>query len=81
MLISTTVEPSEVNKDQYAHVWYSIGGMYWEELASYKKDCLPKTYFQFGSITFPQYESDTGLIVWNGRAVECVDGKTIINEL
>lgn len=77
MMISTTVEPSDVNVDQSAHLWYSVGGDKWEEIASYKKDVLPKTYFQFGSITFPQYETTPEYLLWNGRAIKKIDGKTV----
>ena len=52
-----------------------------EEIASYKKDVLPKTYFQFGSITFPQYETTPEYLLWNGRAIKQIDGKTVSMEL
>lgn len=68
MIISTTVEPSNVNMNRHSYVWYSIDGEKWEEIASYKKDILPKTYFQFGNVTFPQYEDDSNYLVWNGRS-------------
>lgn len=78
MLVSTTVEPSEVNKDQSSHLWYSWDGHNWKELISFEKDCLPKTYFQFGSIRFPNYEGESDYVVFNGRALKKIDGKTII---
>lgn len=78
MLVSTTVEPSTVNTDQSSHLWYSWDGHNWKELVSFKKDCLPKTYFQFGSIRFPQYEGESDYVVFHGRAVKRLDGKTMI---
>lgn len=78
MLVSTTVEPSEVNKDQSSHLWYSWDGHNWKELISFEKDCLPKTYFQFGSIRFPNYESESDYVFFNGRALKKIDGKTMI---
>lgn len=78
MLVSTTVEPSAVNKDQSSHLWYSWDGRNWKELISFKKDCLPKTYFQFGSIRFPHYESACNWVVFHGRALKKLDGKTMI---
>ena len=78
MLVSTTVEPSMVNKDDASHLWYSFNGHNWKELLSFKKDFLPMTYFQFGSIRFPNYEKKTDLIVLNGRALKGIDGKTMI---
>ena len=78
MLVSTTVEPSEVNKDQSSHLWYSWDGHNWKELISFEKDCLPQTYFQFGSIRFPNYESESNYVVFNGRALKKLDGKTMV---
>ena len=78
MMLSTTVEPSEVNKDQSSHLWYSWDGHHWKELISFEKDCLPKTYFQFGSIRFPYYEGESDYVVFHGRALKKLDGKTMI---
>lgn len=78
MMVSTTVEPSEVNKDHSSHLWYSWDGHNWKEFVSFEKDCLPKTYFQFGSIRFPNYEGENVYLVFNGRALKKLDGKTMI---
>lgn len=78
MLVSTTVEPSEVNIDHSSHLWYSWDGHNWKELISFEKDCLPKTYFQFGSIRFPNYEGESDYVVFNGRALKIIDGKTML---
>ena len=78
MMVSTTVEPSVVNKDQSSHLWYSWDGHQWEELISFRKDRLPLTYFQFGSIRFPHYEEESEYVVFHGRALKKLDGKTMI---
>lgn len=78
MVVSTTVEPSAVNKDQSSHSWYSWDGHNWKELISFKKDCLPKTYFQFGSIRFPHYEGESDWVIFHGRALKKLDGKSMI---
>lgn len=78
MMVSTTVEPSDVNKDQSSHLWYSWDGHNWKELISFEKDRLPKTYFQFGSIRFPNYEGESDYVIFNGRALKKIDGKTMI---
>ncbi len=78
MMVSTTVEPSKVNKDTASHLWYSWDGHNWKELSSFEKDCLPMTYFQFGSIRFPHYEGESGYVVFHGRALKKLDGKTMI---
>ena len=75
MMISTTVEPSKVNLDRSSHLWYSFDGHHWKELISFKKDCLKETYFQFGSIRFPYYESESEYAVFSGRALKGLDGK------
>lgn len=78
MMVSTTVEPSKVNKDTASHLWYSWDGHNWKELISFEKDCFPMTYFQFGSIRFPHYEGESGYVVFHGRALKKLDGKTMI---
>jgi len=78
MMVSTTVEPSKVNKDNYSHLWYSEDGHHWEEISKYKKDWLPKIYFQFGSIRFPYYEGESDELIFTGRALKGIDGKTVI---
>ena len=78
MMVSTTVEPSTVNLDQRSHLWYSWNGHEWKELISFKKDIWKKTYFQFGSIRFPHYETESEYAVFHGRALKGFDGKTMI---
>lgn len=78
MLVSTTVEPSIVNKDQWSHLWYSEDGHQWKEIDRYKKDLWHIRYFQFGSIRFPNYEEDCDYLVYTGRALKGLDGKTAI---
>lgn len=78
MMVSTTVEPSKVNFDRSSHLWYSFDGHHWKEKVSYKKDCLKETYFQFGSIRFPHYENESGYVVFSGRALKGLDGKSMI---
>lgn len=78
MMVSTTVEPSTVNTDQSSHLFYSWDGHHWKDFISFKKDWLPKTYFQFGSIRFPNYIEESDSVVFHGRALKKLDGKTMI---
>lgn len=78
MMVSTTVEPSNVNLNNASHLWYSFDGHNWKEYIAFKKDIWPKTYFQFGSIRFPYYESESDYVAFHGRAVKRLDGKTMI---
>lgn len=76
MMVSTTVEPSSFNLDRSSHLWYSFDGHIWKELCSYKKDFLKETYFQFGSIRFPNYEGDVPYLAYSGRALKLIDQKS-----
>lgn len=80
--ISTTVEPSEVNKDKYAHLWVTKDGLHWEERYKAKKDWLP-SIFQFGTFEFPQNYGIEKLerLYFSGRAVKGLDGKTTYIDL
>lgn len=81
--ISTTVEPSKVNTDKYAHLWVTKGGIHWEERYKAKKDWLPATLFQFGTFEFPQYYGIEKLerLYFSGRALKGLDGKTTYIDL
>lgn len=74
--ISTTVEPSKVNTDRYAHLWVTKDGLHWEERYKAKKDWLP-FIFQFGTFEFPQYNVEKlDRLYFSGRALKGLDGKT-----
>lgn len=78
---STTVEPSKVNTDQYAHLWVSKNGLNWEERYKAKKDWMP-AIMQFGTFEFPHYEKEPkDRLYFSGRAVEGLDGKSTYIEL
>ena len=72
--ISTTIEPSEVNKNQYSHVWVTRNGLQWKEVFAAKKDFWP-AIMQFGTFEFPQYFSSfDDTLFMSGRALCKVDG-------
>ncbi len=74
--LSTTVEPSDVNKDQYAHLWTTKDGRHWEERYKAKKDYWP-FIFQFGTFEFPNFELDKlDRLYFSGRALKGMNGKT-----
>lgn len=81
--ISTTVEPSKVNTDKYAHLWVTKDGIHWEERYKAKKDWLPATLFQFGTFEFPQYYGIEKMerLYFSGRALKGLDGKTTYIDL
>lgn len=79
--ISTTVEPSKVNTDKYAHLWVTKDGLHWEERYKAKKDWWP-SIFQFGTFEFPQYNVDKiDRLYFSGRALKGLDGKTTYIDL
>lgn len=81
--ISTTVEPSNVNTDKWAHLWVTKDGLHWEERYKAKKDWLPATLFQFGTFEFPQYYGidKPERLYFSGRALKGLDGKTTYIDL
>jgi len=81
--ISTSVEPSDVNTDRWAHLWVTKDGIHWEEKYKAKKDRLPATLFQFGTFEFPQYYGIDKLerLYFSGRALKELDGKSTYIDL
>ena len=84
-MISTDVEPSEVNKDTKAYVWISKDGLKWEVLCSAEKDWLPSMLFQFGVFDLPSYDKSLkvqdgqGFKVYvTGKAVKKYGGHTLV---
>ena len=78
--MSTTVEPSDVNKDKNSYLWYTKNGLDWEQLFLDKKDIWNANLFQFGSILFPQNESIDVLntdMFFYGRALKKIGGHTV----
>lgn len=79
--LSTTVEPSKVNTDQYSHLWVTKDGLNWEERYKAKKDWMP-SIMQFGTFEFPHYEGEIrDKLYFSGRAVKGLDGKSTYIEL
>lgn len=78
-VISTDVEPSDINKDNKAYIWYSKDGLEWKELYSAEKDILNPTLFQFGVFDLPIYDCEkTDTIYATGKSLKKCDGKTLI---
>lgn len=80
-VISTAVEPSEVNHDVYSHIWFSKDGLKWNELYKAKKDFLPPKLWQYGRFKFPIGAIDNGKLLFSGHALEGLDNKTVIYSL
>ena len=73
--ISTTIEPSKVNKDRFSHIWVTKDGEIWQDVYKAEKDCWP-SIFQFGTFEFPQNAYCDGKLWFSGRALKGFDGKS-----
>ena len=82
-MISTDVEPSDVNKDKNAYVWITNDGLHWTELCHAEKDRWNPTLFQFGVFDLAQYQPGYhGYKVYvTGKAVKNCGGNTLVFEL
>lgn len=76
--VSTTVEPSTVNLDKESHLWFSPDGNTWKEICSFAKDKWKTTLFQFGSIRFPHYATQSNNLIITGRALKKLDQNTLV---
>lgn len=80
---STTIEPSEVNKDQHAYLWmYDDFTKKSIIIAKFLKDCWDHRYFQFGLCRFPEYiTGDDSYLFFTGVALKKIDGHSISMEI
>lgn len=78
--LSTTIEPSEVNKDRFAHIWVTKDGLHWEDKFKAEKDSWP-SIFQFGTFEFPQNAYQEGRLWFSGRALKGYDNKSSYIEI
>lgn len=78
--LSTTIEPSEVNKDRFAHIWVTKDGLHWEDKFKAEKDSWP-SIFQFGTFEFPQNAYHEGRLWFSGRALKGYDNKSSYIEI
>jgi hypothetical protein len=77
MALTTTVEPSQVNRSTDATLWLSRNGVDWSCAWRARKDRWHLDYFQFGSLVLPSGRSGPNTVWLSGQAVEGLDGKTL----
>lgn len=75
--ISTTVEPSRVNRSRNATLWVSRDAEQWFKAFEAPKDRWHAAYFQYGSLVLPRGESDRETILVSGQALRGIDGKLL----
>lgn len=78
---SASVEPSDINKDKFTHLWFSKDGKIWKELYSAEKDFWHPSLFQFGSILFPKHSFPLKKFMFYGRAVKKIGGNSVLYEI
>jgi len=76
--LTTSVEPSAVNRSADAELWLSRDAEHWKRAWRSRKDRWNADYLQFGSLVLPSGASDQDLIVFSGQAVRSLDGQTVI---
>jgi hypothetical protein len=75
LLVSTAVEPSEVNPVKNAAIFISDNeGQTWTELYRQKKDCYPMKWFQLGALALPARKSTEEVVYAYGQALNEIDG-------
>jgi len=79
--ITTTVEPSPVNREPFASLWLSRDCETWKRALRLEKDRWDADYFQFGSIVLPPGSTASERIVFSGQAVKGLDGRTAVAQL
>lgn len=73
VMISTAVEPSEVNLGSESYVWTSDNGLEWQQIYEGTKDCLP-SIFQFAQYEFPRYYTNNlTRLLFCGKAIRGQD--------
>ncbi len=73
--LSTSIEPSEVNRNHHAGLWLSTDGHAWQRVLAAEKDRWNATYFQFGSLVLPRGASTKSTVYFSGQAVRTYDGR------
>lgn len=78
LALTTTVEPSAVNRYDRSCLWLSRDGEAWARVFEARKDRWNSDWFQYGSLVLPVGATDREIVAWSGQAVEGIDGLTLI---
>ena len=79
--LSTSVEPSQVNRHNWAALWSSPDLQAWHKVVEFKKDWWPGEYFGFGSIVLPRVQGETSMVAFSTQALKPYDLTTFIMPL
>jgi hypothetical protein len=70
IFFSTMVEPSRINPDKHVRIYSGGEHGNWKPLLTWKKDCLPMRYFQYGNAILPDGNNTGGVLALTTIAVE-----------
>lgn len=79
--LTTSVEPSSVNRSRHSELWLSRDAEHWRCAWRGHKDRWSAYYLQFGSVVLPSGSTERELLVFSGQAIEGLDGRTTIARL
>ncbi len=75
-LVQTSIEPGSSVKSKYSKIFYSIDLENWHQIASFKKDLLPKILFKFGVVSFSEGHQTKDDFTISGEALVGLDGSS-----
>lgn len=78
--ITTSVEPSIVNKATTAQLWLSRDAIHWTRCMNIGKDVYPPRLFQFGSIVLPRGNCENDTIFLSGQSLQVIDNTIIAGD-
>jgi hypothetical protein len=70
LFFSTVVEPSSLQRDRNACIWFSSNGEEWKLLYGHRKDLFPMRLFQYGQIFFPSGPNESGYLWYTPYATK-----------
>lgn len=76
VFFSTTVEPSEVNRDVCSTLYGSADMEHWAACLRWQRDAWPSRFFQYPTILLPSGDNPTDLLAATGLAVREEDQVT-----
>ena len=75
-LAQTSIEPGNAVKSKYSKIFYSTDLINWHQIASFKKDLLPKILFKFGVVFFSEGHQTKDDFTISGEALFGLDGSS-----
>ena len=80
-VLSTTVEPSDINQSRDAEVWLQERDGNWAHILSGRKDWFPGLPFQFGSWVLPTGATNEPFLFVSGQSLKKYDDEILMLDL